>query len=361
MNLSMKNQLPDSVSAPASQGAWWDKEAHAHKRPFLLARNTALEAARLFFKERDFVEVETSILQRSPGNETHIHAFATELLGVDGAAKDRLYLPTSPEFDCKKLLAAGERKIFTLAKSFRNREEGPLHAPEFIMLEWYRAGSAPDGLIEDCAAFVRSMARAVNSKTLTYKKQSADPFAMPEVLTLADAFARYAQVDLNRLIDTQGYWKREALAYEAKQKNIRFADDDTASDIYTRILVEKIEPKLGAQGRLTFLTRYPMEEAALARPCPDDARFAERFELYACGVELANAFGELTDAGQQRARFNEAMDEKQRIYNESYPIDEDFLSALSHMPEASGIALGFERLLVLLLGAKKIQDVMWTV
>lgn len=322
----------------------------------MLKRNAALEAVRLFFKERGFTEVETSILQRSPGNETHLHAFSTEAFSVDGALKEKLYLPTSPEFDCKKLLAAGEKKIFTLAKSFRNREEGVLHAREFVMLEWYRTGASPEDMIQDCATFVQAIANAVKSKMLIYKNQNADPYAAPEVLTLAEAFEHYTQIDLDEVIDEGGSWKRDELA---KCAGVRVAEDDTAGDIYSRILVEKIEPQLG-QGRLTFLTRYPMEEAALARACKDDTRFAERFELYACGIELANAFGELTNAAQQRARFNDAMDKRQRIYNECYPLDEDFLNALSQMPEASGIALGFERLLMLLLGAKTISDVMWT-
>jgi lysyl-tRNA synthetase class 2 len=311
---------------------------------------------RRFFKARDFIEVETSILQRSPGNETHLHAFATEAIAVDGIRSEKLYLHTSPEFAAKKLLAAGEQKIFTLAKAFRNREEGPLHAREFVMLEWYRVNASPDELIKDCCALVQFIAQAVEGKTLAYKKRSADPLRAPEVLTLEEAFKRHAQIDLNSVIDESGSWRREELA---KRSGVRVAVDDTAGDIFSRILVERIEPNLG-QGQLTFLTRYPMAEAALARPCQDDARFADRFELYACGVELANAFGELNDAGQQRARFNEAMDEKQRIYNERYPIDEEFLAALSQMPEASGIALGFDRLLMLLLGVKDIHDVMWT-
>jgi lysyl-tRNA synthetase class 2 len=356
MNLSKKQLTSDSASPVLRQEPWWGKDHHAQKRPFLLARNAALEAVRRFFKERGFIEVETSILQRSPGNETHLHAFSTEAHGVDGAVKEKLYLHTSPEFAAKKLLAAGEEKIFTLVKAFRNREEGPLHAREFVMLEWYRAKASPEDLIEDCGALVDAVARAVKSKVLVYRHHNADPFAPPEILTLTEAFKHYAQIDLDKVIDENGDWKRGELA---KYAGVRVAADDTAGDIFSRIMVEKIEPKLG-QRRLMFLTGYPMAEAALARVCPDDARFAERFELYACGVELANAFGELTDADRQRARFHEAMDEKQRIYNERYPIDEDFLAALSQMPEASGIALGFERLLMLLLGAKTIRDVMWT-
>ena len=130
-----------------------------------------------------------------------MHAFATQALGADGAKKDMLYLPTSPEFDCKKLLAAGEEKIFTLAKSFRNREEGPLHSREFIMLEWYRAGASLGDLIQDCIDFVQEISRATASTKLVYKNQSADPFVKAEVLTLADAFKRYAKIDLDEVID----------------------------------------------------------------------------------------------------------------------------------------------------------------
>ncbi len=355
MHLSRKDLLPDSPTCPPRQEAWPNKDYHARKRPYLLARNAALSAARRFFESKGFTEVDTFILQRSGGNETHLHAFATKALAVDGAADEDLYLHTSPEFACKKLLSMGEEKIFTLARSFRNREAGPLHAREFTMLEWYRTGASLADLMEDCRGFVQAMARAVKANHLCHGERSADIVASPEILTLSEALENHAGIDLNSVIDADGNWRRDKLAACA---GVRVAQDDTAGDIFSRILVEKIEPRLG-DGRLTYLTRYPMAEAALARSCADDARFAERFELYACGVELANAFDELTDPQQQRARFTEAMNEKQRIYHERYPLDEDFLAALAHMPQACGIALGFERLLMLLLGAKDIRDVMW--
>jgi lysyl-tRNA synthetase class 2 len=358
MHLSKHNLSPDSLSAEPRQEAWRGKERHAQRRPYLLMRNKALEATRCFFKERGFIEVETSILQRSPGNETHIHAFSTKAFSVDGTLKEELYLHTSPEFACKKLLAAGEQKIFTLARSFRNREEGPLHSREFTMLEWYRAGAACEELIEDCDKLIKQIVHACGVKTLSYGNKSADPFISFQVLTLSEAFSAYAGIDLNFVLDKNGCWLFDKLVHEAKRIGVRLAQDDTAGDIFSRILVEKIEPHLGV-GQLTFITRYPMAEAGLARVCADDGRFAERFELYACGVELANAFGELTDSKVQRVRFNEAMIEKQRIYGERYPLDEDFLAALFLMPEASGIALGFERLLMLALGAKIISEVMW--
>lgn len=149
------------------------------------------------------------------------------------------------------------------------------------------------------------------------------------------------------------------MAASAKDAGIRIADDDTWADVFSRVLVEKIEPHLG-QGRPTLLYEYPVPEAALARPCPHDARVSERFELYACGVELANAFGELTDPVEQRKRLNAEMDEKARIYGERYPVDEDFLSALAMMPQASGSALGLDRLVMLAVGAERIDQVLWT-
>ena len=178
--------------------------------------------------------------------------------------------------------------------------------------------------------------------------------AKPEQLSVKDAFSRYADIDLERALDD-----RDMFAGEARRIGIRIADDDTWSDVFSRIITEKIEPELGA-GCPTILDRYPLCEAALARPCPDDPRFAERFELYVCGVELANAFGELTDATEQRQRFEVDMAEKQRLYGEQYPLDEDFLLALAHMPAASGAALGFDRLAMLTAGAGSVQDVRFT-
>jgi lysyl-tRNA synthetase class 2 len=173
---------------------------------------------------------------------------------------------------------------------------------------------------------------------------------------LAEAFDRFAGIDLLATTPA-GVPDRDALAKAASDAGIRVADDDVWADIFSRVLVEKIEPHLG-MGRPTVLHEYPVCEAALARPA-NDLRVAERFELYACGVELANGFGELTDAAEQRRRFLSEMDEKQRVYGERYPLDEDFLAALDHMPEASGVALGFDRLVMLATGARRIEDVLW--
>ena len=332
---------------------WWTPHVHADRRPFLLVRSRIAAALREFFSARDFIEVETAMLQVSPGNEAHLHAFATELIGPD-ATRSRLYLHTSPEFACKKLLAAGEERLFTFARVFRNRERGALHAPEFTMLEWYRAHESYAALMRDCADMLAVTAQAAQTNVFTFRGLSADPFAAIEKVAVAEAFLRFANIDLLATLDD-----RDALAAAARAKGIRVTDDDTWSDIFSRILVERIEPHLG-MGRATILDEYPVSEAALARPSAHDRRVAERFELYVCGVEIANAFGELTDAAEQRRRFEAEMAEKQRVHGERYPIDEDFLAALAQMPPASGIALGFDRLVMLATGAPRIDQVQWT-
>lgn len=335
---------------------WWDVTRHADRRGLLLTRNRIKAAIRAHLEGEGFIEVETGILQVSPGNETHLHAFATEQIGSD-LSRRRLYLHTSPEFACKKLLAAGERRIFSFAPVFRNRERGRLHHPEFTMLEWYRAGEPYDAVMNDCAAFVRIAADCAGSRTLRYAGRGCPADAAPEYLSVEQAMRSRLGIDLLATL-RGGVEDRDALSQAAEAAGVPVAADDTWSDIFSRLIVE-IEPTLGLDA-LTLLTEYPACEAALARVAAHDARVAERFELYACGVELANGFGELTDAAIQRQRFREQMDEKQRRYGEQYPIDEDFLAALAHMPPASGCALGFDRLVMLATGAPRIDDVIWT-
>lgn len=336
---------------------WWAPHVHADRRPVLLARNRLTAAVRAFFSARGLVEVETAVLQVSPGNEAHLHAFATEAVGTDGSRRP-LYLHTSPEFACKKLLAAGEPALFTFARVFRNRERGALHHPEFTMLEWYRAGEPYETLMADCADLLALSAETAGTKRFTFRDIGADPFAPPERLTVAEAFDRHAGIDLLATLSPTET-DRDALAVAAGRAGIRIAADDTWSDIFSRILVERVEPRLGID-RPTLLSEYPVAEAALARPTAHDPRVAERFELFVCRLELANGFGELTDPAEQRRRFAAEMDEKERIYGERYPLDEDFLAALATMPPASGIALGFDRLVMLATGAARIDQVLWT-
>ena len=342
------------MNAPKSP--WWNAGVHADRRGFLTARGHILRATRAFFEAQGFIEVECGALQVSPGNEAHLHAFATDMVGPD-ASSARLYLHTSPEFACKKLLAAGERKIFDLAKVFRNRERGPLHAPEFTMLEWYRADEPYEAVMTDCLRLIALAGDVIGTSIFSYRDRRASPHAEPERLTVANAFSRYAGIDLLATLRPDS--DREALATAATATGVKVGAGDSWSDIFSRVLVERIEPHLGI-GRPTILYEYPRAEAALARACSSDPRVAERFEIYVCGVELANGFGELTDAAEQRARFEAEMAEKQRVYGERYPIDDDFLDALEHMPSASGVALGFDRLVMLTTGAPHIDKVIWT-
>ncbi|SMH31994.1 EF-P lysine aminoacylase EpmA [Mesorhizobium australicum] len=337
---------------------WWTPHVHADRRPRLLARNAIAADIRAWFSQRDFIEVDTAILQVSPGNEAHLSAFSTEAI-TTGGERAPLHLHTSPEFSCKKLLAAGERRIFSFGKVFRNRERGALHSPEFTMVEWYRVGEPYDVLMDDCAAFLALAAARAGAARFCFRGREADPFAQPERVTVAQAFAGHAGIDLMASIRPDGSTDRDILHEAVSAAGIRTAPDDTWADLFSRVMVEKVEPNLGI-GVATVLCEYPTAEAALARPTAHDPRVAERFELYCCGVELANGFGELTDPAEQRRRFEAEMDEKQRVYGERYPIDEDFLSALSIMPDASGVALGFDRLVMLATGARHIDDIIWT-
>jgi lysyl-tRNA synthetase class 2 len=352
--------LNDLAGAPVKvtlSSPWWTPGRHRDRRPLLLARARIKARLRAWLEAQGFVEVETACLQVSPGNETHLHAFGTELVGT---ALDRhpLYLHTSPEFAMKKLLAAGEERIFTFAPCFRNRERGALHSPEFTMLEWYRAGAPYERLWEDCAEFLKIAADETQRREWTFGDKRCDVATSYDWLTLDQAFSQFAGIALHESYSI-AQTDRDELARQARARGIKVADDDTWSDIFSRVLVEKIEPNLGLH-RPKILCEYPVPEAALARPIAGQPGRAERFELYVCGVELANGFGELQDAAEQRRRFATEMSEKQRIYGERYPIDEDFLAALDHMPAACGCALGFDRLVMLATGAQNVDQVIWT-
>ena len=342
----------------SSASPWWMPHVHADRRPLLLTRNRLKAAIRYWFEAQGFIEVETACLQISPGNEAHLHAFATSWRAPDARSHD-FYLHTSPEFACKKLLAAGERRIFTFAPVFRNRERGALHHPEFTMLEWYRAGEPYETLMADCHALLRIAAELTGHTPWTFRGISVDPLAAPERLSVAEAFKTRAGIDLLATVDGPAGNVARLGAAAAAAGIVTTAAGDTWSDLFSRILVACVEPGLGA-GRPVVLDRYPRLEAALARAAADDPRVAERFELYVAGVEIANGFGELMDPMEQRRRFADEMAEKARVHGETYPVDEEFLAALAQMPPASGIALGFDRLVMLATGAERIDQVLWT-
>jgi len=338
---------------PSDSLPWWSPETHARRRGHLAARGRIKSRIRAWFEAEGFTETECGLLQHSPGNEAHLHAFRTDYIAENGA-QTPLYLHTSPEFAMKKLLAAGETRIFDFARAFRNRETGGRHSPEFTMLEWYRAEEGMDAVMEDAAQLCRLAASAAGAGRLTWKGAACDPEAAPEYLTLVDAFEKFAGIDLEPVLTDA-----EGLAQAARRAGVETPAGASWTDVFSAVLVTRIEPNLG-QGRLTFLHRYPISEAALSRPAPDDLRFAERFELYACGIELANGYRELTDASLLRTRQMSEMNLKQALYGEIYPLDEDFIAAVAAMPEASGVALGFDRLVMLATGASDIADVLWT-
>jgi lysyl-tRNA synthetase class 2 len=211
----------------------------------------------------------------------------------------------------------------------------------------------------DCAELLALAAETAGARAFAFRGRSIDAFAAPERVTVAEAFDNFAGIDLLATVQADGQTDAPALAAAARGAGIRVAGDDTWADVFSRVLIERVEPRLG-EGKASILCEYPISQAALARPKPADPRVAERFELFACGVELANCFGELTDPAEQRRRFQLEMDEKARVYGERYPIDESFLEALAIMPPASGAALGFDRLVMLAVGAPRIDDVQWS-
>jgi lysyl-tRNA synthetase class 2 len=319
-----------------------------------LERRARLTAeTRAFFTERGYREVETPALVPAPGAEVHLRAFVTRYeahLG-QGASRD-LWLRTSPELALKRLLVAGAGPVFELARVWRNGETSPRHAPEFTMLEWYRPGLGFDGLMAETEDYVRAVAPQIVAHGAVTTDLSL-PF---ERITMAEAFDRWCHgLDI---LATEG---DAALLHAAAQAaGFTTRADEGWEDLFFRLLLERIEPNLG-RGRATFLTHWPAPQAALARRDPADPRAALRFELFVAGLELANAFDELTDPAEQRARFIADTAERRRISGErGWEVDEDFLAALEHgMPATSGIALGFDRLAILVSGAREIADVMW--
>jgi lysyl-tRNA synthetase class 2 len=360
-----------TIAADAGKGnsvtgaPWWDAERMAERLPRLRARGAMTAALREVFAARGFTEVETPALQISPGMEPWLIAFETRLREPfepgDGAP---MYLHTSPEFAMKKLLAAGIARPFQLARTYRNAERSPTHHPEFTMLEWYRAGEGWRNIAADCEALLRAALAAAPARLrggragFVHGGVECDPDTPWEYVSVAEAFDRHAGLDLLATAPDPHAPDAVLLAAEARRIGVHVADGDTWEDIFFRVSLERIEPHLGV-GAPTVLHDWPVSMAALARPHPTDPRLCERFELYVCGVELANGFGELTDPVEQRRRFEADMDRKEDALGLRYPIDEDFLAALAHMPEASGVALGFDRLVMLATGAETIEDVLW--
>ena len=344
---------------------WWHKDSLARRKPGLDVRRAAIKGVRAYFQAEGFLEVETPALQVSPGIERHIQPFATTLREPLADAAVPRYLHTSPEFAMKKLMAGGLSKIMQLCPVYRDGERTPLHHPAFTLLEWYRAHTDYSAIMTDAVKVLQSVARAAHRAIetdglLRRRDQTCDPAREAEHLTVQDAFARYAGIDLLATIDdhTVSMPPVGKLAAAAGGQGIAVSPNDTWEDVFFRFMLDRVEPQLG-MGAPTILCEYPACLASLARRKPADQRVAERFELYACGVELANAFSELTDATEQRARFTHDRELHQRLYGSAPPVDEDFLAALEHLPPCAGAALGFDRLVMLAAGASDITEVLW--
>ena len=345
------NETPPEKPAAA---AWWHPDRFEDRADALVRRADMVKSVREFFDRRGYVEVDTPALQLSPGMEPHLTAFETAL-GEPNGDRQPVYLHTSPEFAMKKLLAAGMQRIFQLARVFRDGERSPRHHPEFTMLEWYQTGAGWRDIAEEAAEFVRAACGPVVQRG----DVSCDLSQPWEFLSVQDAFARYAGIDLLATADDPLNPDTDMLCMFADGLGIRTADTDTWEDIFFRIYLDRVEPQLGV-GAATVLHSYPASLAALARLSPEDVRVSDRFEIFICGLELANGYGELTDATEQRRRF--AVMTAQRIAEgrAPYPVDEDFLAALeTGIPDCAGIALGFDRLVMLAAGADRIEDVLW--
>ncbi len=349
----------ESAMTPVQPVRWWRPDSLARRRQRLEARAALTRATRDWFLTRGFLEVETPALQPSPGMEPHLQAFETLLRDERHGRPEPRYLHTSPELAMKKLLAAGLPRIFQMARVFRNGERSALHHPEFTMLEWYRAGALYRDLIEDCRGLLETASAVVGDPgALRRGDLQADPRADWTVLTVAEAFSRYAGIDLLATTPDPSSPDLGRLDAQARAIGHQARAGDRWEDLYFRIFLDRIEPRLGV-GAPTVLMDYPASMAALARLKPEDPRVAERLELYVCGVELANGFGELVDPAVQRSRFEADMALKQVLYGERYPIDEDFLAALSFVPPSAGMALGLDRLAMLVTGAERIEEVLW--
>jgi lysyl-tRNA synthetase class 2 len=326
----------------------WHPDRLAARLPWLRRRARLAAAVRAFFDARGYLEVETPYAVTAPGEDVHLAAFATERESPDGTGKTKLWLHTSPEFAMKRLLAGGAGRIFQLARVWRNREGSDRHAAEFTMLEWYRPHATLDTLMDETEALLR----AVLPPSVAIGAESADLAAF-ERITMADAFFRHTGADL---LGTAG--DAASLAASAGEK-LRSGED--WEDLFFRLLLARVEPAIGRSKHPTFLTHWPAAQAALAQRDPADSRVALRFELFCCGLELANAFVELTDAEEQRARFVADRARRHALYGgPDWELDEDFLAALSlGVPPCAGIALGFDRLAMLACGATSVNDVLW--
>jgi len=325
-----------------------------HDNPVLweryFIREKVIRAVRSFFEKEKFHEIETPLLIAHPPAESYLDVFKTTLLDRK-RRKTAAYLSTSPEVPLKKLMVAGLGDCYALTKSFRNMEtQSNLHNPEFTILEWYRIGADYFDIMKDCEKLLRVIAGA---DTLTYQGHPIRLKAPWERITVADSFKKYAGVDFDVFLD-----KKQARVIATK-KGYKIEPQTTWEELYNQIFLNEIEPHLG-QGRPTIVYEFPAAVAALAKKKASDPRFAERFEFYIAGLELGDAYSELTDPVEQEARFKNELREIKRLGKTSYDYDHDFIDALkAGLPTCSGIAVGVDRLVMLLTDTTDIADTLF--
>ena len=327
---------------------WWKPDLYMKNAPLRRARGTVIGAIRKYFNQQGLVEVDTPTLQPAPSDEVHVKCFLT----------GDFYLHTSPELAMKKLLVAGEKAIFQICHAYRDEPVSDTHSPEFTMLEWYRTNTDYTAMMAETENIVKACAKQCGVKFLSFGLSKCNPFSKWERLTVAEAFEKYVGIDILKTLDKNPalFPKPDLLKKQAEQKGVWCSEKDSWEDIFFRIMMEKIEPSLGHKVP-TILYDYPTCLGAMARRKPTDEKVCERFEAYICGVELCNAFSELTDVVEQRRRFETDQKTKQDLYGYTYPIDEDFMDALKYgMPETSGNALGIDRLIMLISGTNDIQN-----
>lgn len=317
------------------------------------ARARLQHAVRAFFEARDYDEVETPCLVPAPGMEPHISCFEAPFVPEGGGAPRPLWLHSSPEYAMKRLLAEGFERIFQLARVFRNGEVSATHNPEFTLLEFYRARADHLAIMEELEQLVEAGARALTGGTRVARGGVEVDLAAPfERLTVAEAFSRRAGLDLDGCGEDAERLRAAALA-----RGLAVGPEgEPFDDLFFRVFLERVEPGLGAP-RPVYLVDWPARMAALARLTPD-GRHAQRFELYVAGLELANGFHELNDAAEQRRRLLEERELRVRLGRPAHPIDERFVEAVGRMPQAGGVAVGLDRLLMLLTGAESIEEVL---
>lgn len=337
---------------------WWTPLEYGARRPKLKIRARVLTAIRAYFSGSGFIEVETAALQKSPGIDRHIQPLRTSIRGAFETEPVERFLHTSPEFSMKKLLAAGESKIFQICHVYRDGEEGALHHPEFTLLEWYRSEETYEALVNDVKAIVSRSAEAADVQSLQYGSASVQTSQPWVRMTVAEAFEQFSGINLlAQVTDAHNPSPKEFIEV-ARAAGVRCDDADGWDDVLNRVMLARVEPALAA-GPPVFLTDFPTPVGALARSKSEDPRVCERVEAYICGVELANGFSELTDPVEQRLRFERDAADYRALYGAGPPVDEDFLDALAEMPDAAGMALGVDRLIMLLTGASHIREVLW--